>query len=206
MCKEEYIQELRRKLSSLPKDEIEEAILYVSEYFDEAGEGNEEAVIHDLGTPAKFASQIIADYEIKTAQLMKYHATGKTSQENKKPWNSVFKVLLGILSLPLSIPLAIAVLIGMVLLAIVLFIPFIILVVLMITLVSSISFFFYALFVHSITSIAQGAFMLSSIFILGAFVCLIIAGLIALGNKFFPWLTLTLGKWYHKLKGEENHE
>lgn len=61
MSKQEYIHQLKAKLKGLDEKEIEDAITYCEEYFDDAGEGNEEQVIKDLGTPGKFAAQLKAE-------------------------------------------------------------------------------------------------------------------------------------------------
>ena len=206
MTKEQYIQELRNRLRSLPKEEIEDAISYVSEYFDEAGVGNEEQVIHDLGNPMKFASQIKANYEIKTAELMRYHATGKEIESTKSPWKSVFLILLGILSLPISFPLAIVVICMVIALAVLIFVPFIILIAVIFGFILSIGVLIFMLINGAVHSVADACLMIGGLCILGALICLAVAGCIALGTRFFPWLSVTLGRWYHRLKGDETHE
>ena len=65
MSKQQYLEELRVRLKGLSQDEIEDALSYREEYFDDAGEGNEQQVIADLGSPYKFAAQIRADAEIR---------------------------------------------------------------------------------------------------------------------------------------------
>ena len=65
MSKQEYIHQLKAKLKGLDEKEIEDAITYCEEYFDDAGEGNEEQVIKDLGTPGKFAAQLKAESIIR---------------------------------------------------------------------------------------------------------------------------------------------
>ena len=42
MSKQEYIHQLKAKLKGLDEKEIEDAITYCEEYFDDAGERNEE--------------------------------------------------------------------------------------------------------------------------------------------------------------------
>ena len=59
MNKTQYLLELRRLLASLPVLERERAIEFYNNYFDEAGEENEAAVIEELGPPARLARQII---------------------------------------------------------------------------------------------------------------------------------------------------
>ena len=61
MNKNEYLKFLRDELSVFPIDEKEAAISYYSEFFDEAGAENEQAVIASLGDPAKLAKTIIEE-------------------------------------------------------------------------------------------------------------------------------------------------
>lgn len=61
MNKQEFIRELRKELQDIPSKEREEAVQYYEEYFDEAGEENEEAVIRELGSPARIAAVIRRD-------------------------------------------------------------------------------------------------------------------------------------------------
>lgn len=64
MDKTEFLSELKLNLANLPIDEIESAISYYREYFDDAGKENEANIIKKLGTPAEVASQIIANYAV----------------------------------------------------------------------------------------------------------------------------------------------
>ena len=51
MNREQFIAQLARLLQDLPPAERQEAIRYYQEYFDDAGEENEDAVIQVLGSP-----------------------------------------------------------------------------------------------------------------------------------------------------------
>lgn len=53
------------KLHRLPTQEIDAALIYYEEYFDEAGQENEQDVIEKLGPPSQAAAQILADFAIK---------------------------------------------------------------------------------------------------------------------------------------------
>lgn len=100
MNREKFILELKNRLSKLPKDELEAAIGYYEEYFDEAGPENELRVIQELGSPAVIAKQMMADFAIKNA-----------SDEAPSPKNGVWTiwvVLLAILASPIALPLAFA--------------------------------------------------------------------------------------------------
>lgn len=61
MNRQEFIRELRKELQDIPSKEREEAVQYYEEYFDEAGEENEETVIRELGSPARVAAMIKKD-------------------------------------------------------------------------------------------------------------------------------------------------
>ena len=61
MTREEYLAELESDLISLPKEERDMAVSFYSEYFDEAGSENEQAVIDDLGKPYALARSIIGE-------------------------------------------------------------------------------------------------------------------------------------------------
>ena len=58
MNREEYLKRLSFLLKDLPKEEIEDAIAYYEDYFEEAGEEKEEQVIKKLGSPEKIAKMI----------------------------------------------------------------------------------------------------------------------------------------------------
>ncbi|MCM1059392.1 MAG: DUF1700 domain-containing protein [Eubacterium sp.] len=61
MTRAEYLAELESNLVSLPKEERDMAVSFYSEYFDEAGPENEQAVIEDLGKPYALARSIIGE-------------------------------------------------------------------------------------------------------------------------------------------------
>ena len=106
MTKNEYIYHLKNRLRNLPLDEVESAIDYVSELFDEAGEENAEEVARDLGSPAKFAAQIRAEYAIN--QHCQPEETAKVYQEKPKRnngWKTLALILLGIAALPVGVPI-----------------------------------------------------------------------------------------------------
>lgn len=60
MSKETYLRFLRAYLTGrLPVDEVEEILRYYTEYFEDAGEGREQAVMAELGSPEHLAQQIL---------------------------------------------------------------------------------------------------------------------------------------------------
>lgn len=63
MNREQFIAQLARLLQDLPPTERQEAIRYYQEYFDDAGEENEDTVIQELGSPGKVAASIKANLQ-----------------------------------------------------------------------------------------------------------------------------------------------
>lgn len=98
--REEFILELRSKLTRLPKEELEAAVGYYEEYFDEAGEENEQSVIKELGSTSQIAKQIMADYAIKEKEI--------APQSTKQGIKSIWIIILAILASPIAVPLAFA--------------------------------------------------------------------------------------------------
>ena len=68
MNKRQFIKELKRNLEGLPSEEIENAINYYSEYFEDAGIDEELDVTISLGTPKQVAEQIISDYSFRNSE------------------------------------------------------------------------------------------------------------------------------------------
>lgn len=97
MNRASYLKKLRGKLQRLPAHEIDAALAYYEEYFDEAGEENEQRVIQQLGSPSHVASQIMADYALKDLEA--------TSTSTKKNMSAIWLIILAIISAPLSLPL-----------------------------------------------------------------------------------------------------
>lgn len=58
MSREEYLNQLAYLLSDIPDEEREEAMEFYRDYFEEAGEGQEDSVVSELGSPEKVAAQI----------------------------------------------------------------------------------------------------------------------------------------------------
>ena len=101
MNKEDFLNELRKKLSGLPQDDLEERLSFYSEMIDdrvEDGKSQEEAVA-DIGTVDSVVEQIMADTPL--ALLVKERVRPK---RNLKAW----EVLLLILGSPVWVPLIMA--------------------------------------------------------------------------------------------------
>lgn len=187
MNKEAYLKKLKGKLKKLPMEEVDAALDYYREYFEEAGEENTEQVIRKLGSPSQVASQILADYAVKGIE--------SNPNSTKKGISAIWFILLAILAAPIALPLLITVFS------------------LVFALVLVCGSFFFALFtiaaaltLSGIVSIVAGLFVLTqhwqtSIFFIGL-------GLIAtgIGIVLFPPLvritksaSIGLAKWLKKL-------
>lgn len=100
MNREVFIDELRKELSKLPEEEVEAAVEYYEEYFDEAGKDNEDNVIKALGNPKKVAGQIKSEYAVKLLD-------DDDIPVAKKGFAAAKWIIIGICSAPVSIPLII---------------------------------------------------------------------------------------------------
>lgn len=123
MSKELYLSHLKMKLKSMPKEESDSAMYYVSEYFEEAGAGNEQKVIDELGTPERFAAQVKAEYALKTIQGEPQSGSTKSSVRN------IILLILGIVSLPFSLPVVFALLVAMFVIGVLFFVMMVVFVV-----------------------------------------------------------------------------
>ena len=61
MNRVEYMTRLAAMLQDIPVEERQEAMKYYNDYFDEAGEENEEKVAAELDSPEKVAAAIKAE-------------------------------------------------------------------------------------------------------------------------------------------------
>ena len=102
MSRDKYLRELETKLKKLPNDEIEDALDYYREYFDEAGEENSELVIRKLGSPTQVAKNILAEYATKEFT--------EHPESAKKSISAIWFILLAILASPIALPILIVVL------------------------------------------------------------------------------------------------
>ena len=83
----EYMTKLASLLQDIPEVERKDAMKYYNDYFDEAGEENEEQVIREFGAPEEVAENIKADLKGKTentthGQQEEYQSAGQQYQMN----------------------------------------------------------------------------------------------------------------------------
>lgn len=110
MNKAEYIAALRREIQALSEDEREEAILYYTEYFDDAGPEKEADIIAELGTPEELGRYILTKFSCvpETAG----GARGRTGKRRAQPsggasadgMSAGIKILLIIITFPFWFP------------------------------------------------------------------------------------------------------
>lgn len=102
MNREEFIRQLRLKLFRLPQEEIEIAIEYYEEYFDEAGIENEQIILQKLGSPEETASKILQDFADKKIQ------NSSSTPSAKKGLSALWFILLAVFATPIALPITIA--------------------------------------------------------------------------------------------------
>ena len=82
MNREEYLNELKKYLRRLPKDDYENAIEYFTEYFEDAGSEHEADAIRELGSPREAAADLLGallDEKSSAAFLPKPVSGNRTS-------------------------------------------------------------------------------------------------------------------------------
>ena len=100
MNRSEFFKKLEQALSRVSEEERIAALDYYNEYFDDAGEENEQKVIEELGSPAQIAARIRADSAVKKLNE-------DTKPSVKKGISAVWWVILAIFAAPIALPLAI---------------------------------------------------------------------------------------------------
>ena len=101
MNREEYLKRLSFLLKDLPEEEIEDAIAYYEDYFEDAGPENEQAILKELGSPQELANQIKATTQddIEYGQGSSFHRSAaypefyaqKEQSDSQNENNSAFK-------------------------------------------------------------------------------------------------------------------
>jgi hypothetical protein len=84
--KQQYLAELRTHLAGLPQNEVEMAVKFYAEYFDEAG--NDEAVAEELGKPFHLAKSIISEQSAYSRSVI--YMQYKQNKVPEQPKGSVF--------------------------------------------------------------------------------------------------------------------
>lgn len=95
MTRDDYLAELERQLRQLPPEERENAVSYYREYLEESE--NLLETLDRLGSPKKVASEILANYSIRSAE---------ERPTAKRGLSAVWIVIAAIFASPVAIPLA----------------------------------------------------------------------------------------------------
>lgn len=212
MTKEQFLFQLEQQLLDIPQEEREEAMEYYRDYFNDAGEENEERVIAELGSPKKVAASIKEGLKSgredtsgngqlpQTRGGTKSYSganRGRQQTDSRSKW--ILILIVGILTFPVWIGLA-AALFG-ILIAVVA-----VLVTLTIAVVAVMAAGLFAgvvCIVFGIVRFVTGRF-LSGIMTFGvgmlAFAagCLFLALLALVFGQFFPWLLRSVSNVMHR--------
>lgn len=78
MNRVQFMTELAALLQDISAEERVEAMKYYNDYFDEAGEENEEDIIRELGSPDKVAAEVKAGLGEASASAGEFRETGYT--------------------------------------------------------------------------------------------------------------------------------
>lgn len=100
MSRNEYMKEMGYHLRRLPKEDLERAMEYFEEYFDEAGPEHEQQAAEDLGAPDLAADQIIRELAIENAK--------SPNPSVKRGVSAVWVGILAVFAVPVGLPLALA--------------------------------------------------------------------------------------------------
>lgn len=107
----EFMTELAALLQDVPAEERRDAMKYYNDYFDDAGEENEQKVIEELESPVKVAATIKADLEGSSKEYDEYTENVYQPKEEPPRTNGTLKIVLIILLIivgaPIIIPIAI---------------------------------------------------------------------------------------------------
>ena len=121
MTRNEYMEQLKKYLKRLPKEDYDNAIEYFSEYFDEAGSENEQQVMEELGEPREAARELLLNLlqesvgggkdstGEKTAALPEAGSVAHDSTKNKRsPGKIILLAILVLCASPVSLVLLIS--------------------------------------------------------------------------------------------------
>ncbi len=120
MTRNEYMEQLKRYLRRLPKEDYENAVEYFSEYFDEAGPENEQQMMKDLGDPKEAAREVLlnlleesvengsAEEASSTETVKTFSEKALPEKKKRSPGKIILLAFLVICASPVSIALLIA--------------------------------------------------------------------------------------------------
>lgn len=83
MSKKEFMEELEILLGELPNEEREDVLRYYESYFEDAGVGQEQIIIQELGSAGRVAAQILREFRAEKSEGI-YTERGYQERESKK--------------------------------------------------------------------------------------------------------------------------
>jgi len=86
MKKEEYLEQLKKNLNALDIEEMQEAVSYYSNYFDEAQD--DEKVCEELGSPENLANTIVEKFANAVAKTEHSTKESNNAEDTKKSFNN----------------------------------------------------------------------------------------------------------------------
>ena len=98
MTRNEYMEQLKKYLKRLPKEDYDNAIEYFSEYFDEAGPENEQQVMEELGEPKEAARELLLN-------LLQETTTPSSAKKKRSPGKIILLAFLVLCASPASLAL-----------------------------------------------------------------------------------------------------
>ena len=113
-----FMTELNALLQDIPAEERREAMQFYNDYFDDAGEENEQQVISELESPEKVAEKIKSDLLGRKGEqnnnVPAYRSEyNQENSEQNRPWTSnLLKVILVIAILVVGIPTVIPIMLA----------------------------------------------------------------------------------------------
>lgn len=117
MTRAEYLDEFRKHLSDLSEAERNLAVKFYEEYFDEAGEENEERAMSELGKPYQLAKSVLIEqsaytnsdrYKVYKQKIRSLISEGLHFDEDIDTWYTVKKFFTPILAAIGAIAVAVA--------------------------------------------------------------------------------------------------
>lgn len=220
MTKFEFLSVLEKHLKPLPKEEINSALEYYSDYIDEMPEDSKEEQIEKLGNPKHIASRIMAEFSTsnvspknveEAGDISEKYSMAQTAGEDKtksKSSVSVWTLVFAVLSAPITIPFAIA-LVAILFALVVIFgaVIFSLFAVVFAVGVSGVAVFIAGVLAFQ-TSVANGLIMLGVGLILVGLMNLLALGAVKLTQSIYLLIKMIISKIIQRRysKDEEKHE
>ncbi len=108
MTKTEYLQQLKKYLKRLPKEDYENAMEHFTEYFEDIGKEREQEAMEELGTPKEAAAELLKNLLRKDLEITE-DIEEKKNLKNKKRVSAkrnIWISCLAIMAAPIALPVA----------------------------------------------------------------------------------------------------